>query len=69
MVNRPEIWSTDQKYGQQTKNMVNIPEILSPYWTGPTGLTELAGLTGLVWLTGQTGLTGQIYGKSEVMNH
>ena len=30
MVKIPELWSTYQKYGQHTRNMVNIPEV----WKG-----------------------------------
>ena len=31
MANISEIWSKYQKYGEHTRNMVNIPEIRSTY--------------------------------------
>ena len=51
MVNIPEIWSTDQKYGQQIRNMVNRPKIWSTYqrYCHHTGLDRLDWLNWLDW--------------------
>ena len=73
IVNIPEIWSTDPKYGQHTRNMVNRPEIWSTdqkYGQQTKNMVNIpeilspywtgpTGLTELAGLTGLVWLTGQ----------